>query len=147
MRIFSQYIQAQILFELKIYDLTPTWVEQTLDSICSKFIRDWLELSISACLNEVLILPKNQGGFGMNSFKMLADKMRLIKRHALINSPDDDLRSIAFATVKSHCRIDEYIAGIISLILPKNHLIRLCQNCSATCIKFAAAMSVLQRNT
>ena len=74
MRIFSQYIQAQILFELKIYDLTPTWVEQTLDSICSKFIRDWLELPISACLNEVLILPKKSRGIGMNSFKMLADK-------------------------------------------------------------------------
>ena len=111
MRIFSQYIQAQMLFELKIYDLTPTWVEQTLDSLCSKFIREWLELPISACLNEVLILPKNQGGFGMNSFKMLADKMHLIKRHALINSHDDDLISIAYVTVNSNCRIDEYIAA------------------------------------
>ena len=60
-----------------------------------RFIRDWLELPSSACVAEVMILPKNQGGFGINSLKLLSQKMRLIKRHALWQSPDLEQRSIA----------------------------------------------------
>ena len=37
--------------------------------------------------------------------------MRLMKRHALFNSHDNDLRAIAYESVKSNCRIDEYIAA------------------------------------
>jgi Reverse transcriptase (RNA-dependent DNA polymerase)/zinc-binding in reverse transcriptase len=111
LRIFSQYIQSQMISDLKIYDFTPTWVEQTLDSMCIKYIRDWLELPISACVSEVLILPKNQGGFGISSFKLLSQKMRLIKRHALWTSPDKELRLIASDTVQANCKVDEYIAA------------------------------------
>jgi hypothetical protein len=56
-------------------------------------------------------VPKNQGGLVISSFKFLADKMRLVKRHALINSHDNDLRVIAYESAKSNCRIDEYIAA------------------------------------
>ena len=76
-----------------------------------RFIRDWLELPISACVAEVMILPKNQGGFGINSFKLLSQKMRLIKRHALWRSPDLELRSIASDSALANCAIDEHIAA------------------------------------
>jgi Reverse transcriptase (RNA-dependent DNA polymerase)/zinc-binding in reverse transcriptase len=111
LRIFSQYIQSQMISDLKIYDFTQTWVEQTLDSMCISYIRDWLELPISACVAEVLILPKNQGGFGISSFKLLSQKMRLIKRHALWTSPDKELRLIASDTAQANCKVDEFIAA------------------------------------
>ena len=79
LQIFSQYIQSQVLSDLQTYDLTQTWVEQTLDAMCIKYIRDWLELPISACVSEVLILPKNQGGFGINSFKLFITKHEINK--------------------------------------------------------------------
>ena len=111
LRIFSQYIQCQLLHDLKTYDFTQTWVEQTLDAMSIRFIRDWLELPISTCVAEVMILPKNQGGFGINSFKLLSQKMRLIKRHALWRSPDLELRSIASDSALANCAIDEHIAA------------------------------------
>lgn len=109
--IFSAYIQSQLLSDLKLYDLTPTWVEQTLDALCVKYIRDWLELPISTCVAEVLQLPKAQGGFGIHSFKLLADKMRLVKRHALWSSSETDVRNLASASAQTNCKIDEYIAA------------------------------------
>ena len=109
LRIFSQYIQNQMLSDLKIYDFTQTWVEQSLDALCIKYVRDWLELPISACVAEFLILPKNQGGFGISSFKLLSDKMRLVKRHALWTSEKTELQLITSDTAQANCRIDEYI--------------------------------------
>ena len=60
LRILSKYIQSQMLHDLKLYDFTQTWVEQTLDAMCIRFIREWLELPISACVSEILTLPKKQ---------------------------------------------------------------------------------------
>jgi hypothetical protein len=99
-----------MIYDLKVYDFSQTWVEQALDAMCIKSVRDWLELPISACVAEILILPKNQGGFGIPSFKFLAQKMRLIKRHALWNSPETELKLIASNSAGSNCQIDEYIA-------------------------------------
>ena len=88
LRIFSQYIQSQVLSDLKTYDFTQTWVELTLDAMCIKHIRDWLELPISACVSEVLILPKNpKVDLALTLLKLLSQKMRLIKRFALWRKP------------------------------------------------------------
>jgi hypothetical protein len=109
MRIFSQYIQSQMLSDLKVYDFTQTWVEQSLDALCIKYARDWLELPVSACIAEILVLPRNQGGFGINLFNLLSDKMRLMKRHALWTSSETELQFIASDTAQANCKIDEYV--------------------------------------
>jgi hypothetical protein len=46
--------------------------------------------------------------------------MRLIKRHALWNSPDNELRFIASDTAQANCRIDEYIAKNKDISKAKN---------------------------
>jgi len=74
LKILSTYIHSQLLFPIRTYDLTSTWVEQTLQAICIRFIRDWLEMPISACVTEMLELPKSQGGLGIKTFKHLAEK-------------------------------------------------------------------------
>jgi len=61
LKIVTRYIHSQVLFELKANDFSLTWVEQTLYANCFRFIRDWLELPISACLKELLILPNSRG--------------------------------------------------------------------------------------
>jgi len=63
-----------------------------LDALCVRFIRDWLEMPVSACVSEVLELPKSQGGLGIKTFKHLAEKMSLVRRYALKNSASDDVR-------------------------------------------------------
>ena len=50
LKILSLYIHSQILFDIKLYDFPVTWVEQKLDALCIKYMRDWLEMPISACV-------------------------------------------------------------------------------------------------
>ena len=52
LKIVTMYIHSQMMFELKTNDYSLTWIEQTLDAECFKFIRNWLELPVSACLKE-----------------------------------------------------------------------------------------------
>jgi len=70
----SLYIHSQLMFEIKLYDFPLTWVEQSLDALCISYVRDWLELPVSACVNETLTLPINTGLLGILSFKHLAQK-------------------------------------------------------------------------
>ena len=57
LKILSRYIHGQVLFEIKLYDFPVTWVEQSLDALCIRYVRDWLEMPISACIRETLTLP------------------------------------------------------------------------------------------
>jgi len=40
LKILSLYIHSQLLFEIKLYGFPVTWVEQTLDAHCMRYIRD-----------------------------------------------------------------------------------------------------------
>ena len=67
LKILSLYIHSQILFDIKLYDFPVTWVEQKLDALCIKYMRDWLEMPISACVGEVATIPKKMCGLGIEN--------------------------------------------------------------------------------
>ena len=64
-------------YELKLYEFPLTWVEQKLDAMCLRYMRDWLEMpvTVSACVNEISTLPKKLTGLGFPSFKQLSHKI------------------------------------------------------------------------
>ena len=66
-----------MLHDIKLNDLPLTWIEQTLDALCVRHIRDWLEMPISACVSEIASTPRNMAGFGIPTFRQLAQKMCL----------------------------------------------------------------------
>ena len=53
LKILKLYIHAQIVFYLKAYDLSSTWIENALDAPCVQCVRDWLETPISSCVSEM----------------------------------------------------------------------------------------------
>ena len=53
LKILNRYISTQILFELKTYDFSFTWIENNMDAVCLRYVRTWLELPVNACLKEV----------------------------------------------------------------------------------------------
>ena len=81
-------------YELKLYEFPLTWVEQKLDALCLRYMRDWLEMPVSACVNEISTLPKKLTGLGIPSFKQLSQKMSLSKRHSLRSSASADVREL-----------------------------------------------------
>ena len=92
-RLYSQYVLSKISWHFTISDIGKTWVNETLDSIVSKYIRKWLELPISATLSNIL-LPYNR--FGLNvvlpSTKFL--QCQTISRKALQSSPNEDINKL-----------------------------------------------------
>jgi len=115
LKIVTRYIHSQVLFELNANDFSLTWVEQTLDANCFRFIRDWLELPISACLKELFIFPNSRGGLGFHSFKTLTEKMRIIKRNTLRMSKEQYIIQVWVETQNKSVEIDELLINSTTL--------------------------------
>ena len=111
LKILSLYIHSQILFDIKLYDFPATWVEQKLDALCIRYMRDWLEMPISACVGEVASIPRKMCGLGIESVKHLAQKMCLNKRYAIRASSSADVREIWADTATQQVPIDELIVS------------------------------------
>ena len=69
------YNHAQMLREIKPYDPPLTFIAQTLDALCVRHIRDWLEMPISACVSEVTSMTRKMEGLGIPTFKHLAQSV------------------------------------------------------------------------
>jgi hypothetical protein len=67
LKILSKYIHNQILFELKTYNFSISWIEQSLDALCFRFVRKWKQLPISACLKELYALERQRGGMNFST--------------------------------------------------------------------------------
>ena len=93
-KILSQYIHGQLLFELRLYNFPLTWIALHLDAACTKHIRDWLELPLSACVKESVNIRKKEGGLGVDTIQHLSQKMQLLKRNTLRQSTSEDIRGI-----------------------------------------------------
>ena len=61
--LYQRYLLSKLSWHLTVANLAKTWVTENLDSITIRFIRQWLDLPISATLSGI-ILPCNQ--FGLN---------------------------------------------------------------------------------
>src|SRR6218665_225059 len=83
LKILKQCIHSQMSFELKLYRLGTTWTKLNLDALCKKHVSKWMNMPSSACIGEILTLPKNNGGFDIPSFQNIRDKLWLRKRSAL----------------------------------------------------------------
>jgi len=94
LKIFDRFIFSQISFSLRISNFTATWVSETLDSLCIKSIRLWIEAPISSCVAEWLISPMSKCGMGIPSIKNRFEKLNLSKRAALKRSPNENIRHL-----------------------------------------------------
>ena len=94
LKILKIYVPSQLNFDLRTYNFSYTWIEQNLDAIVINAVNDWIELPNGTCTAEFLQLPTNQGGYGIPSLKMTAQKLRLSLRYVLKHNDNNDLRNI-----------------------------------------------------
>ena len=109
LRILKVFIPSRLTFDLRIYDISYTWIKQALDSKISNAVRDWMEFPISTCVSEILSLPANQGGLSILSLKETAEKLRLGQRFKLHSSSDKELRVLFETTSDQNVRTDSII--------------------------------------
>jgi hypothetical protein len=94
LKIFDRFITSQISFSLRVCNFTATWISETLDAICVKHIRMWIEAPISSCVAEWLVSPKNKCGMSIPSLKNRFEKLHISKRAALKNSTNENIRNL-----------------------------------------------------
>ena len=70
---------------------------------------DWSFRTDRTCTAEFLQLPANQGGYGIPSMKMTAQKLRLGIHFMLKHNRDDELRNIGQATSMKNIPLDSLI--------------------------------------
>jgi hypothetical protein len=148
LKILKLFIHAQLIFEFKIYDLPLTWVENSLDAMCTSYVRDWMETPISSCVGEIQRLPVNRTGLGIPSFKDVAEKISLKKRQAMKKGQN----LIWKETTTKHVVIDELINTSTSLkaatlCLSKRHTQEAWSHVQALTIQGKSATSIVENIT
>ena len=111
LKILKIYIPTQFKFELRIYDISYTWIDLNLDSQVSNCVRDWIELPISSCVSEILSLPSNQCGLGIPSLREVAETLRLNQRFKQHLPGNAESETIWKLTTGKNTTIDRIILG------------------------------------
>ena len=109
LKILRQVVYAKINFELKAFNFGHSWIKNELDSIVQRHVRQWLELPISTCLQEICNLPYEYGGLNIPSLQQVASQLHLTKRTGLKNSKQEDIRSVWKETSSSNVSTDEIL--------------------------------------
>src|ERR1051325_10202018 len=109
-KIVKQYVLSQIRFELKTYNFDSTWINQNLDSLVVKYVRDWLEMPRSGCVKEMMTLPVSKGGLAIPLLKNVSDQMWLHKRNALKFSTHPDINQVWSDTSSKHILTDSLLS-------------------------------------
>ena len=88
------YLPTQFTFELRVYDISLTWITQHLDAMIDNNVRRWLAPTVSSCVSEILSLSKSKGGFSVTSLKSLTEKLHMTQRQSLRFSKNENMRSL-----------------------------------------------------
>ena len=91
--IYHRFVLSKLSWHLTIADLSKTWVVQNLDNVVSKYVRHWLELSISATLS-TLVLQKSRYGISLVLPSTKFIQCQTVIRNALKSSPNLDINSL-----------------------------------------------------
>jgi hypothetical protein len=109
LKIFSMFVPSQILFDLKLYSFTSTFISSIIDRLCTVHIRKWLECPVSSCVDEWMSSPTKFCGLGIPTFSNRAENLLLSKRHALMKSKNITIRELWSSTNRSNIKIDSRI--------------------------------------
>ena len=94
LKILRFYISSQFSSDLRICNISYTWLEQNLDSLILSAVNSWLEMPSNTCSKEFLELPRSQGGHEIWLLSTAAMKLRLSLRQNLRMNRNKDLNKI-----------------------------------------------------
>ena len=86
--LYHRYVISKISRHFTVTDLGKTWISETLDNIVSKYIRQWLELHISATLS-LIVLSSNKFGLALQLPTVKFQQCQTVLRSSLKSSKDE----------------------------------------------------------
>ena len=91
--LYQRYILSKLSWHFTVASLSKTWVIQNLDNVVIRFIRQWLDLPISATLSGI-ILPQNQFGLNLQLPSIKFFQCQNVLRTSLKSSQNDAIVSL-----------------------------------------------------
>ena len=91
--LYHCFVLSKLAWHLTIADLSKTWVIENLDNVVSSYVRQWLDLPISATFSS-LILKISRNGINLILPSIKFIECRTIIRNALKSSPNPDIKSL-----------------------------------------------------
>ena len=117
-------IYPKLTFDLKVYRFPQSWITQELDSLIQRAIRNWLELPISTCLQEMCSLPYSHAGLNIQSLNTITKSLALTKRFGLVNSPNQEIRDVWQVSKNKYVITDELLLNSNNVIEAKKKLVQ-----------------------
>ena len=91
--LYSRFALSKVSWHFTVAYLSKTWVTENFDNLVSKYIRQWLDLPISATLSSI-ILSKSQYGLNMILPSVKFSQCQTVFRNSLRSSPNDESKSL-----------------------------------------------------
>ena len=110
--IYHRFVLSKLSWHFTIADLDTTWVTENVDNLVSKYIRQWLELPISAT-HSTLVVSKSKYGFSLILPSTKFTQCQVVFRNALKSSPNNDNNAL-WSRTSSGC-----IYNMTSIAIPK----------------------------
>ena len=104
--LYHRLILSILSWHFTIADPGKTWVAENMDSLVSKYIRQWLELSISATLS-TLVISKSKYGISLILPSTKFSHCKVVFRNALKSSPNNYINTL-WSRTSSGCNIQYY---------------------------------------
>ena len=95
--LYHHYVLSKLSWHLTVADLSKTWVIENLDNVVIRFIRQWLDLPISATLSGIS-LPRNQFGLNLLLPSVKFQQCQTVLRSTLKSSSNDAIKSLLKTT-------------------------------------------------
>ena len=91
--LYDRYVLSKISWHLTVADLGKTWISEHVDNIVTKYVRQWLDLPISATISSIIPSHKNFGqAFQLPSIKFQQCQTTL--RSSLKSSCDETITKL-----------------------------------------------------
>ena len=86
--LYHRYVLSKISWHFTVTDLGKTWISENLDNIVSRYIRQWLELPISATLSSI-VLSANKFGLAFQLPAVKFQQCQTVLCSSLKSSKDE----------------------------------------------------------
>ena len=91
--LYHRYVLSKLSWHLTVADLSKTWVIENLDNVVIRFIRQWLDLPISATLSGIS-LHRTQYGLNLLLHSVKIQECQTVLRSTLKSSSNDAIKSL-----------------------------------------------------
>ena len=91
--LYQRYVLSKLSWYLTVADLSKTWIIENLDNVVVRFIRQWLDLPISATLRGIS-LPSNNFGLNLLLPSVKFQQCQTVLGNVLISSSNDTVKSL-----------------------------------------------------